>query len=630
VPILALLVLIVGGCGGAPRPRAIVLGEHGRESHPLTPVLQRVLRTDAATTPEAAVRLDAVPMRGSAEGGPVWLRFDVVCPPTARRDWYLSLAPPFDHGVLYAERDGRWGATPLPAPSGVLALPLPIREGPQTFFLRLERLTTAPPILAIATGRGHARAEALVLVGQGAYLGIAAIVALLNAHLVRRRQRAYTFYVLYVLASAGFFSIRLGVVPRLFAQVSRSSLLIPELGFLAATVALGTHFSRELLQTATHTPRWDRVLRVYVALSVGLAVLAIATPLGYAAVQAAGLGLPFLSIATGLLSRARGATWARPFLLGWSFLSIGALAFALPRPLPGGPDGIHLFQAGSALEMLFLLRALIMRLRSLEDEQQALALSAARSERLATLGRLAVGVAHEVNNPNNLITFNLPVLRRYFSATEPALQARAESDAGLRLLGLTVPEFLADADALMTQTELGAKRITQIVAELKAYVRTGTSDAPRERVDLDALVTRAAGLVPEPVLGEGMELRILTGQEGLYASVVPGRIEQVVTNLIVNAAEATAGMKPRRIEVSTRRDGGFVAIEVADNGPGLTDDMRAHLFEPFFTTKGRGLGLGLAISDSIVREHGGTIEASPNESSGTRFVVRLPSFTVQI
>jgi two-component system sensor histidine kinase HupT/HoxJ len=362
-----------------------------------------------------------------------------------------------------------------------------------------------------------------------------------------------------------------------------------------------------------------------VVLAVALALLGITTSLGYLAVQAAGLSLPFVSLATGLLSRARGAPWARSFLVGWSFLSVGALGFALPGLLPAGLDGILLFQLGSALEMVFLARAQVLRLRALEDEQQALALGAARSERLATLGRLAAGMAHEVNNPNNLITFNLPILRRYLAATEPELRARAEQDEGLTLLGLGVPEFLADADALITQTEHGAKRIAGIVADLKAYVRTGTSDAPRERVDMGELVARAAALVPRPTLGEDLELRVVPSQ-GLAISAVPGRIEQVVTNLIVNAAEATAGMDPRRVEVRTRRDGGSAVIEVADSGPGLTDDARARLFEPFFTTKGRGLGLGLAISHAIVRDHDGTIEAVPNQPRGTRFIVRLPSF----
>lgn len=627
--LLPIFLLLVSACGGAKSgPRSLILGKDGPESYPLTQVLRRVLHTDANTTAEQALALDAERVKGAFDVGPVWLRFDVVCPPEARRDWYLSLGPPFDNGVLFAQHDGRWVEKPLPAPTEVLAIALPIREGAQTFFLRLDRLTNAPPILAIATARGHARAEAFVLVSQGAYLGMAAIVALLSAHLARRRQRTYTVYVLYVLASAAFFSLRLGVVPRLFAHASRLSLLVPELCCLAATVTLGTQFGRELLQTSTHTPRWDRVLRTYMGLSIALAIVAVTTRLGYVAVQGAGLALPFLSVVTGLLSRARGVAWARPFLIGWSCLSIGGLAFARSVVLPGGIDGLMVFQVGSALEMIFLARALVLRLRALEDEQQALAMSAARSERLATLGRLAVGVAHEVNNPNNLITFNLPILRRYLAATEPELRARAEADEDLRLLGMSVPEFLVDADRLITQTEHGAKRIAGIVADLKAYVRTGASDAARERVDLDALVARAAAMVRDANAAEGLDLEITSSEAGLATSVVPGRLEQVATNLIVNAQEATVGRSPRRIEVRTRRDGAFVVLEVADNGPRLSEDVRARLFEPFFTTKTRGLGLGLAISDAIVREHGGSIVAEPNKPCGTRFIVRLPAIPV--
>jgi two-component system sensor histidine kinase HupT/HoxJ len=628
--LLALLALLGSACArGHTEPAALQLGKDGRESYPLTPVIRRVLHTDASTTPEQALRLASERVRGSFQVGPVWLRFDVVCPPEARRDYYLSLGPPFDKGVLFAEHGGIWVQKILPAASDVLAVPLPIREGAQTFFLRLDRLTTAPPIFAIATARGHTRAEALVLVGQGAYLGIAAVVALLSAHLARRRQQAYTVYVLYVLASAAFFSLRLGVVPRMLGQVSRLSLLLPELCCLTATVALGTQFGRELLQTATHLPRWDRVLRLYVGFSAVLAIVAISTPLGYSAVQGAGLALPIVSMVTGILSRAGGVAWAGPFLIGWGCLSVGALAFARSVVLPFGIDGLLVFQIGSALEMIFLARALVLRLRYLEDEQQALAMNAARSERLATLGRLAVGVAHEVNNPNNLITFNLPLLKRYLAAAEPELRARADADEGLRLLGMSVPEFLADAERLISQTEAGAKRIAGIVADLKAYVRTGTSEAPREPVDLSALVGGVAALVRDASPQDGSEYIINCSEAGLWTAAVPGRLEQVITNLIVNAQEATVGQPARRIEVRTRRDGASVVFEVADHGPGVPDEVRARLFEPFFTTKTRGLGLGLAISEAIVREHGGSIAAEPNHPCGTRFFVRLPAIKVQ-
>jgi two-component system sensor histidine kinase HupT/HoxJ len=105
----------------------------------------------------------------------------------------------------------------------------------------------------------------------------------------------------------------------------------------------------------------------------------------------------------------------------------------------------------------------------------------------------------------------------------------------------------------------------------------------------------------------------------------PGRIEQVVMNLLLNAGHATAATPDARVVVRTRHEDGFVRIAVEDNGPGVPEAMRASIFEPFFTTKGReqGTGMGLAISQRIVDEHRGTLELE-SSARGACFVVRLP------
>lgn len=256
-------------------------------------------------------------------------------------------------------------------------------------------------------------------------------------------------------------------------------------------------------------------------------------------------------------------------------------------------------------------------------------IQAARAEKMAALGQLVAGVAHEVNNPNNFLTFNLPIMQDYLDAVRPYVE-EADRRGDVRLFGLTVDEFFADATALVGNMKHGAERIAAIVSQLKSYVRQ-RDEAQWEVSDVNRVVESAATLVRTQLRQWVERLELHLGEDLPRVRMNPGRIEQVIMNLLVNAGHAAASATHGRVDVRTRHQDGFVHIAVEDNGPGVPEAIRKRIFEPFFTTKSgdQGTGMGLAISQRIVEEHGGTIELAENGGAGACFIVLIPITTEQ-
>ena len=221
---------------------------------------------------------------------------------------------------------------------------------------------------------------------------------------------------------------------------------------------------------------------------------------------------------------------------------------------------------------------------SLKDHQEKLV----QSEKLAGIGRLAAGVAHEINNPLGVILGFARVM-----------QKKADGP-------------LAEDLKVIEEETLRCKEIVEELLDLSRPLKV--SD---EQVDLRALCDE---VVARHLDGAGARITV----EG--SASVKGhaqKLRQVMTNLIKNAAEASGPSGAVRIRIEPAGPG-RVAVAVADSGPGLTDETRAHLFEPFFTTKASGTGLGLAVSQAIAHAHGGVIEASARQGGGAVFTLRLP------
>jgi signal transduction histidine kinase/CheY-like chemotaxis protein len=232
------------------------------------------------------------------------------------------------------------------------------------------------------------------------------------------------------------------------------------------------------------------------------------------------------------------------------------------------------------------------------------------TDRLASLGVLAAGVAHEINNPAAFIMLGIQQLGRMVQQlpdADPASGSRAR-----------MAEIVSDLSD-------GVQRISQIVGELKLFARIPES-AVSTPVDVNRLMTSAVTLtqaVVKPRARLELDLGDLPALPGDHA-----RLGQVFVNLLVNAAQAIAPGAAERnvVRVQTREESGGVVVRVSDTGVGIAQEHLSRVFDPFFTTKGPGdgTGLGLAISMDLVRRAGGTIEVDSELSVGTTFTIRLP------
>jgi two-component system NtrC family sensor kinase len=255
-----------------------------------------------------------------------------------------------------------------------------------------------------------------------------------------------------------------------------------------------------------------------------------------------------------------------------------------------------------------------------------------QTEKMASLGVLAAGVAHEINNPIGYITSNFNSLKIGIEDIQKfinEMQTVINGDESLEEIKSTWKKsmqkydlifLLEDFSDLSSETSEGLERVKQIVADLRTFSREDTA----EKVVVDINDTLRAAI------------NILENQTKYHAKIttdysdIPkilgfsGKLNQVFTNLISNANQAVDDNGS--INISTKITNKWILISIADNGHGITEDNLKQLFTPFFTTKpiGEGTGLGLSISHGIIKEHGGNILVSSQPEVGTTFTVQIP------
>ena len=270
------------------------------------------------------------------------------------------------------------------------------------------------------------------------------------------------------------------------------------------------------------------------------------------------------------------------------------------------------------------------RARELEQAHKQLR----QQEKMASIGQLAAGVAHEINNPTGFVSSNLQTLQTYFGNLAHILKsyraaplAKPEDQARLRREWerLDLEFILGDVELLITQSLSGTERIAKIVQGLSRFSHTDKNEV--ESYDLNGLLESVLELLHNEIkhraelVKDFRELPVMVG--------IPSQLSQVFINLVVNALQSMTRFG--RIEISTRFDDGCAVVAVRDNGAGIAAEHLPRLFEPFFTTKpvGQGTGLGLSISWEIVHHHGGRIEVESEAGRGTLFRVVLPRGGIQ-
>jgi PAS domain S-box-containing protein len=254
-----------------------------------------------------------------------------------------------------------------------------------------------------------------------------------------------------------------------------------------------------------------------------------------------------------------------------------------------------------------------------------------QQDKLASIGQLAAGVAHEINNPMGFIMSNLRTLKKYTDVEQQYLQALEEATKACcpeeqnKQLDelhkrLDIGYVLEDIPPLITESIEGTERIKQIVLDLKDFARSDENSL--KETDLNQCVQSTVNIVRNEI----KYVADLNLQLGNIPPIIcnPQQINQVIANLLLNAAHAINGHGS--ITVSTSAESDKVLLTVADTGCGIPDEIRKRVFDPFFTTKevGKGTGLGLSISYDIVTKHGGEISLESEPGVGTTFMVRLP------
>ncbi|MFA6283330.1 MAG: response regulator [Desulfurivibrionaceae bacterium] len=241
------------------------------------------------------------------------------------------------------------------------------------------------------------------------------------------------------------------------------------------------------------------------------------------------------------------------------------------------------------------------------------------ADKMVSLGILVAGVAHEINNPNNFITMNAPILHRAWDDFLPILEEHYREHGDFPVAGIPFSEMREHIPELFSGILDGSERIRKIVFNLRDYARQGISDMDQE-IDLNTALRAALVLLANPLKKATDHLTINYG-EGLPP--VRGnfqRTEQVIINLLQNAYQSLAS-PGKHLKVSTGQEPktSTVFVEVADQGCGISQKNLKRILDPFFTTKrdNGGSGLGLSISAGIMEEHGGRLEFNSQPAKGT-------------
>ena len=356
-------------------------------------------------------------------------------------------------------------------------------------------------------------------------------------------------------------------------------------------------------------------VRRHVDVQIGLDLLVLTALLHFSG----GIANPFVlfflfhTLLAAQLHSVKAGLW----VAGMSLLLVGGLGFLEQGgALRPEPTGLQLLDLEKMRELdllvwllalgltlgvsVYFLHKVLQQVRSRDEELRRLNQQLGQSEKLASIGTLAAGVAHEINNPVGVISNKTQILRY-------RIQDGDDRDA-----------LLAELDAIEKHT----KRIGTITQGLLTF----SKEAPfaREQVDVNRLVREGVELVRVPFKDAGVGLEVDLARDPVLVEGSPNHLLQVLVNILINARDASR--VGGRVLIGTATEDGRACVRVADHGVGIEAEDLSKIFDPFFTTKDvdRGTGLGLAISHGIIEKHQGTIEVESQPGTGSTFRVLLP------
>ncbi|MBC6368982.1 7TM diverse intracellular signaling domain-containing protein [Algoriphagus sp. AK58] len=523
----------------------------------------------------------------------------------------------------------------------------------------------------------------------GIYFGIIIAMFIYNMFLwVSTKDNLYGLYIAYIFFVGLTQGILGGYIDAFFFQ---NNPYLNQNSFYLSTVMVnivGIFYSLRFLNIKKINPR------IY---NAGLTIISVYIFILFAFLVDLGIGqlkirllqiflgiVPIFLLSISLYSLRKGYRPAKFFLLSWFLLICSMVIFLLSdlNILPHNFLTNYIFTIGSIFEALLLSFALAdkinilkrekeieqaekmkvlreneelikeqntmleekVRLRTDELEQALRNLQNTQSqlvsqEKMASLGQLTAGIAHEINNPINFVSSNIAPLKRDIKDIMEVIEFYRESgakefstdtkkEAKQLEEDLELDYVLDEVDQLLKGMEDGAKRTVEIVKGLRLFSRVDEQDV--KKVDLHDGINSTIILLNSSIPGK---IRIVREFGELpMVECLAGKINQVFMNIINNAVHALSDNLDRIadpvITIRTKAFSDHVKIEIEDNGPGMPENVKQRIFEPFFTTKavGKGTGLGLSIVYSIIENHKGTLEVLTEEGQGTTFIISLPIY----
>ena len=527
----------------------------------------------------------------------------------------------------------------------------------------------------------------------GMYFGIMVVMLFYNLFIYFSvRDKSYLLYVNYIFWVALTQAALLGYSHRFlwFGNVWLTHHMVTISGAMVGIVTV--IFAKSFLKTNTYLPKFNPYLNIVIWGDV-LAILLIFAGfpiISYNIVNAtAGLGAVLILIAAYRIATGKYKP-AKFFLIAWSVFLVSVILFVMKDYgiLPYNFITAHSLQMGSAIEVFLLSIALADRINVLKKEKeisQAEALHAANenariireqnvvlerkvtertlelsianielsnamvdlkeaeahlveSEKMASLGQLTAGIAHEINNPINFVTSNINPLRRDIDELLSAINMMEEicySDLSTEEKHRQIEERKEEIDFDYLKVEInqllqgiqeGASRTTEIVKGLRIFSRLDEDDLKKADVNEGLNSTL---IIVNNLLSDKITLEKNYGNLPLI-DCYPGKLNQVFLNIISNAIfavkEKFKNEKGGKISITSEFNSTVVKIKINDNGTGMDENTRKKIFEPFFTTKdvGEGTGLGMSIAYNTIQKHNGLITVTSTPGTGSEFIIELP------
>ncbi len=282
---------------------------------------------------------------------------------------------------------------------------------------------------------------------------------------------------------------------------------------------------------------------------------------------------------------------------------------------------------GRPIRMLGIFRD-ITEDKKLRQESQYRLQQVIQADKLASLGEVVAGVAHEINNPNSFISYNVPLLEETWQMLMPIIDEFAEKNSGWRAGNMSIGELRQDMADIIQAIKTGSDRIKKVVSNLKEFARLDDS-TQMKHVQVNEVIENTLTIVGARLRKVVHHVKVDLEKDVPKICGHFQKLEQVTANLVLNAANASLDRENGLVSIRTRflSWANAVIIEVEDNGKGMPREVVSRIFDPFFTTRREsgGTGLGLSVSYRLVQEHGGSISVLSHPNVGSKFTVYLPA-----